>query len=98
MPRIIHDAGHWEVLLLQVQLVNKAVNFFLSLFSGVAITLLHYANQFVELTVDSFQVIIGQLSPPFFGFAANLGPFSGQYISIESYVHLRTPFLCFNLT
>ena len=88
MPRTVSSARHnSEVYLPGIHLFDEVRDFFFSLLSAIAVTLLHQASQFIEAAADTVKVIVGQFSPGLFRLAAYLFPFTGQYISIESYVH-----------
>jgi putative endonuclease len=88
MPRTENSARHnSEIYLPGIYLFDEVCDFFFGLLFGIAITLLHQTSQFIEAAIDTVKVIVSQFSPGLFRLAADLFPFTGQYISIESYVH-----------
>src|ERR1019366_1290494 len=59
----------------------------LSLFAGIAVTLLDASNELGLLSFDDFQIIIGELAPFFLRLALELRPVSFDLIP----VHLNLP-------
>src|SRR5215510_14715167 len=93
MPRAISDAGHKAYsLILVIYLSDEAVNFFLSLVTSVAITFLNHTDQLIQTTVNTVQVVVGQLAPELLNTTTDLFPLAHQDILIDSRIHSKLLF------
>ncbi len=68
------------------------------LFLRIAIAFLDLAGEFLAITVDLRELIIGQLSPLLFGFTLNLFPVAFDLIPVHDELHFRlTSLVCLNI-
>jgi hypothetical protein len=69
-----------------IVLAEAPIHFGFGSLFGITIALLEAPHQFVTITVDFFEVVIGEISPPLLDFTSKLLPLPFQDICVHRFL------------